>query len=297
MWWFDRFRFIDRQDADGMWLCNQCQPQPRPAIDLVIRWTGKPFPEAARTIDDILGDNCVIIQTPMRPPQDHGGKTSNAFLKAWRRGVPVRRGDVVDLYLRSRGVGLDIYPPALRTSPADYYREDNQAWIPAKGQRYMGRPDLLVEPIYRVPAMVAAITNPACKHVATHRTFLADDGSGKANVSTQRKVAGKYGKSPTIRLMPPAPMMGIAEGLETSLAAARLFRVPVWSVICANGIETFEPPSECRHLVVFADNDAHGVSQRAAEKLCARLSIATEIKMPERPGADFNDVLISELAR
>jgi putative DNA primase/helicase len=28
----DRFRFIDRLDADGMWVCNQCQPQPRPAI-------------------------------------------------------------------------------------------------------------------------------------------------------------------------------------------------------------------------------------------------------------------------
>jgi hypothetical protein len=52
----------------------------------------------------------------------------------------------------------------------------------------------LVEVIYRIPAMVAAITNPAGKHIATHRTFLAEDGSGKANVSTPRKVAGKYGR-------------------------------------------------------------------------------------------------------
>ena len=91
--------------------------------------------------------------------------------------------------------------------------------------------------------------------------------------------------------------MAISEGIETALSAARLFRIPVWSVISANGVETFEPPSECRHLIIFADNDTHGVSQRAAEKLCARLSIATEIRMPEQPGTDFNDVLISELAR
>ena len=59
--------------------------------------------------------------------------------------------------------------------------------------------------MYRIPAMVTAITNPAGDHIATHRTFLAGDGSGKANVSTPRKVAGKYGKGPTIRLMPAAP--------------------------------------------------------------------------------------------
>ena len=290
----DRFRFLDRrgQDGDGMWVCNQCQPNPRPAIDLAIAYTGKPFREAARTIDDILGDKPVIVQTSMRLPQDEGGKTNKHFLKAWRRGVRVRRGDIVDRYLNSREVGMDICPPCLRTSELDYYREDDQTWLPPDGECYLGRPDLLVEVIYRIPAMVAAITNPAGKHIATHRTFLAEDGSGKANVSTPRKVAGKYGRGATIRLMSSAPLMGVAEGIETALSAARLFRVPTWSVINAHGIETFEPPPECRSLIVFADHDKNGTSQRAAEALRGRLDIPVEIKMPDNVDTDWNDVLV-----
>jgi putative DNA primase/helicase len=292
----DRFRFIDRQDGDGMWLCNQCQPRPRPAIDLAIAFTGKPFREAARIIDYILGDKPVLAQTSIRPPHEQPGKTNYQFLKAWRRGVNIRRDDISDKYLHSRGVGLDIYPPCLRTA-LDYYREDNQEWLSPDGERCMGRPDILVEPIYWIPAMVAAITNPDGKHIATHRTFLAEDGSGKANVSTPRKVAGKFGGGPTIRLMPTAPLMGIAEGIETALSAARLFRMPVWSVLCAHGIETFEPPPECQHLIVFADNDKHGVSQRAAKSLCAKLLFPTAIKIPDEPGTDWNDALLSEMAR
>ena len=83
-----------------------------------------------------------------------------------------------------------------------------------------------------------------------------------------------------IRLAPPAPTMGIAEGIETALSAARLFNVPVWSVINDYGIATFQPPPECEHLIVFADHDRHGAGERAAHSLTARLSIPTEIKMP-----------------
>jgi hypothetical protein len=62
-------------------------------------------------------------------------------------------------------------------------------------------------------------------------------------------------------------------------------------VLNAYGIESFEPPPECQHLIVFADHDAHGRSQRAAESLCAKLKFPTEIKMPDQPDTDWNDVL------
>jgi putative DNA primase/helicase len=277
----DRFRFIDRLDADGMWVCNQCQPQPRPAIDLVIAYTGKPFPEAARTIDEVLGHNRQSSNgaiSPHLPEQAKVIATASdgaAYAKKiWRRGVGVRPGDIVDRYLRSRGVGVDLYPPCLRTNALDWH------W------------DEITSISSSHPTMLAMVTNPNGEHVATHRTFLADDGLGKANLAKPRKVTGKYGRGPTIRLMPPAPLMGIAEGIETAISAALLFGVPTWSVICAGGIESFQPPPECRHLIVFADNDKHGVSQRAARSLTARLSIRTEIKMPDRPGTDWNDTAV-----
>jgi putative DNA primase/helicase len=274
----DRFRFLDRRgrDGDGMWVCNQCQPRPRPAIDLAIAFTGKPFLETARAIDDILGDKPILRSVAVRSANEPSGP-SYYFLKVWKRGGRIRLNDEVDRYLQHRGVGMDLYPLCLRTSPLDWHRDDETGATT------------------RHPAMLAAVTNPAGKHVATHRTFLAPGGRGKANVNPQRKTTGRYGTGPTIRLMPAAPMMGIAEGIETSISAARLFNMPVWSVLCAHGIETFEPPPECQHLIVLADHDKHGVSQRAAEALKTRISIVTDIKMPDRPGSDWNDVLSERL--
>jgi putative DNA primase/helicase len=275
----DRFRFIDRrgQDGDGMWVCNQCQPRPRPAMDLVMAFTGKPFREAARAVDDILGDRPAIQQprTPIRPTNE---PTSYSHLKVWRRGVPVRPGDLADRYLRHRGVGMNLCPPCLRFCELDWVEDQYGVRV-------------------RHPAMFAAVTNPAGEHVATHRTFLAADGRGNADMKPRRKTTGKFGSGPTIRLMPMASMMGIGEGIETALAAAKLFHIPMWSVLCAHGIETFVPPHVVQHLIVFADHDLHGASLRAAETLKAMLSVTVEIRMPDKPGDDWNDVLLSEMAR
>jgi len=45
--------------------------------------------------------------------------------------------------------------------------------------------------------------------------------------------------------------------------------------------------------VIFADNDANGAGQRAAYALAARLSgrFEVDVKIPEKPDTDWNDVL------
>ena len=201
-----------------MGVCNQCQPNPRPAIELAIQFTGKPFREAARTIDDIIGERPMAYQAPIRIAETNRVR-DDQFQKAWRRGLTVRRRDCVDIYLRQRGVGLDIYPPCLRFAPADYCYEDDANFL---AENYGEEAPTSIT--YRIPAMVAAITNPDGQHVATHRTFLSTDGR-KANVSKQRRVTGKLGKGRTIQLMPTAAMkLGIAEGIETAMSASKLSR-------------------------------------------------------------------------
>lgn len=89
------------------------------------------------------------------------------------------------------------------------------------------------------------------------------------------------------------PGLGIAEGIETAIAASILSGVSTWSCVSAHGLETFTPPAEVRNLYVFADHDESGVGQRAAERVARRLAaqgLTVRILMPDAVG-DWNDEL------
>jgi putative DNA primase/helicase len=276
----DRFRYLDRRgrDGDGMFVCNQCTPKPRPAVELLMKFTNKPFKEVVAEVDVILdgaGEHWHVKPPP--PPKPEPPLTFGRYQrKVWNRGARVQPGDAVDRYLRSRGVGMDIYSSALRTSPLDWYRDDETGEL----ERY--------------PAMLALVHNIAGAPIAVHRTFLAPDGGGKAPVAKPRKMAGRHGPGPTIRLAAPAATMGIAEGIETALSATKLFGIPTWSAMNAYGLETFEPPPLVEHLVIFADNDSNGAGQRAAVELATRLvrRIGVEVRIPDHADADWNDLLM-----
>jgi putative DNA primase/helicase len=147
------------------------------------------------------------------------------------------------------------------------------------------------EVLGRFPALMALVTGPDGKGVTLHRTYLQD--SRKAPVPSPKKLMpGKPIKGAAIRLHPAGDVLGVAEGIETALAARQLFNVPTWSCISAAGIESFIPPKEVRKVIIFGDNDVSGTGQAAAWALAKRLIAAgmpVEVRLPKQIGTDWAD--------
>ena len=129
-----------------------------------------------------------------------------------------------------------------------------------------------------------------------HRTFLLDDGSGKAPAG--KKMLGTIAEA-AVRLfpMPEDGHLGVAEGIETALAAQAIFGVAVWAALSADGMARFNWPEGTRRVTIYADAGAAG--RQAAATLSDRLNmadIANQIVVPLH-GDDFNDDLLKGAVR
>ncbi len=124
------------------------------------------------------------------------------------------------------------------------------------------------------PAMVAVLTSPAGEPVALHRTWLTADGR----------------KAP--RLAEPADgLLGIAEGIETALAARCASGVPTVAAYSAGALAAWQWPRGLSRMVIFADHDEAGA--QAAQQLrhrAVRSGISVNVVTPTRPGEDWCDV-------
>jgi putative DNA primase/helicase len=121
------------------------------------------------------------------------------------------------------------------------------------------------------PAMVAIVQAPNGETVGLHRTWL--DGGEKAPVTTPRKAlsAGRSMSGGAIRLMRAAPVLGLAEGIETALALNHLRGFPVWSCISAMLLTHVELPNLVREVRIGVDVDVSQTGRKAAHALGDRL--------------------------
>jgi putative DNA primase/helicase len=143
-----------------------------------------------------------------------------------------------------------------------------------------------------LPAVVCRVSTVlGNRGVGVHRLFLDPLGSDRA-VAKMR--LGGCDEPVCIRLFPDDAVeygLGIAEGVETALAAARLHR-PVWATIDAGQMEQFPLIEGIETLTIFADHDPAGL--RAA-RACAERWVDAERQVvavaPARAGADANDLI------
>lgn len=266
----DRFRFDDK-GGNGTSYCSNCGASD--GIGLLMKVKDCDFRAAALLVEQEAG----FVKASSYPAARTDEAKVKSLRRLWKETRPVTHGDPVSLYLRGRGIHLSQYPQSLRYHPELPYRDGDQV-------------------IGKFPAMVALVTGPDGAGVTLHRTYL--DGGRKAPVPSPKKLMpGLPLSGAAIRLSVACPCVGIAEGIETSLAASIQFSMPVWSCVSANGVESFIPPKGIEKVVVFGDQDESFTGQAAAYALAKRLvsgGIQVEVRFPE--AGDWADVLMGVAA-
>lgn len=264
----DRYRFDDLE-GNGTYFCSSCGAGD--GIKLVMLFKNVDFKNAAMQVESAAG----FVKQEKYDTKKTDEQKRKALNAVWAESVPVVHGDPVCEYLESRGIVLSYIPPSLRFSPRlKYYRDDQTL----EGH-YQG--------------MLAMVTAPDGSGATIHRTYL--NGKNKADVPSPKKLMqGLPTKGAAIRLSPVAETIGVAEGIETALAASLLFGVPTWACVSANGVETFQPPEGVKRVVIFGDNDSSFVGQSAAYKLACslvRAGIDADVRICTESGKDWADVL------
>jgi hypothetical protein len=220
-------------------------------------------------------------------------------VEIWQTRKPLK-GSPGEAYLRGRGLMPDavLYHDSATTSRRGKWIETRAGWP----ETLAWSEDALLLPTAAKPALVAAVSDSVTGLVvAVHRIFfnrtghveLKPDGK-KSKISLGPIVGNAFRGS----CWPdPQGRWGVAEGVESAMAATQLKRIPVWAAISAGNMPHVMPPSWARHVTIFADDDDAGIAAAAStfETYSALHGIeAVEIGMPKIAGCnDQADVLES----
>lgn len=168
------------------------------------------------------------------------------------------------LYFANRGLGSVgnlngevVFHPAL-----DYYYKDSNGKYVFHG---------------KFPAIISQIRNPEGVPVRIHRTYITNDGYKLlAPDHSPKKMSPEIPFTPitggSIQLSPAGTkVIGVGEGLETTLAARVATGMPVNCCINAQLLSSWLPAAGTEHVFIFLDKDVSGTGYKVALQLKDRL--------------------------
>lgn len=258
----DRARW-DNKDGNGTFFCSQCGAGD--GFEFLKRFKGWDFKTAAAEVDKVIGN---VRAEPIRKPLDNH-KRADLLNDLWA-GSFALGDDMAARYLKGRGVLPGRVPTCLRFHP-----------------------DCPVPGGARAPAMLAMVQGVDGDAVNIHRTFLGPNG--KADMDDPRAtMPGPLPDGCAVRLYPVhGERIGIAEGIETAIAAAKRFNMPVWAALNSTLLGKWQPPAGVSSIVVFGDNDpkfgGNAAAYALAHRLAARLRLDVEVRIPAIVGKDWAD--------
>lgn len=174
---------------------------------------------------------------PPPPPPDFT-KAALAIKRVWSESRPIS-GTLAERYLERRGIWQSNMPLSLRFHP-------RMAYFDKEAKRITGWYPTLLAPIKDINGRI----------ISLHRIFLDENGN-KAPVADAKRMMARAGelRGCAIKLWHPGKTLGLAEGLETAMAARAIARIPVWSTVSASLLESVELPKVVKHVVIWADKD------------------------------------------
>jgi len=266
----DGFRFFKGMAETGRAICNTCGHfhDGFAVLSWINGWTPK---ESVKEVMKMLtGESSSLAPKRLAATilrEDKSSRPDNEDLRrslnrVWQASVSLasKEAEPARLYLAKRGISIRP-PDALRFHPSLAYHD---------GEKVVGY----------YPAILAVVQTAGGGPGTIHRTFLDKDGN-KAPVASPKKLMSYPDDikimGGAIRLAKHGRVLGLAEGIETALAAMEGTQVPVWATVNAMMLEAFEPPGGVEMIIVFADKDRStiqhpkGHGQEAAKKLVMRM--------------------------
>jgi putative DNA primase/helicase len=265
----DRFRFDDKE-GNGTFFCSQCGAGR--GMDFVMRFRNWNFAWAAQEVDALIGQIPAAVSGMLRTDE----QKLAAIFRLLKRSSPLTPGNISWQYLEARCGPLNAFHAEvladLRHHPALINFDANRDHF---------------------PGLLGLLRGADNQIVSLHRTYLTSSGEKAPLAAVRKLMPGLPIAGAAVRLSPTLDRIGIAEGIETALCAGKLFGVPVWSAISANGLSTWEPPRGVRSVLIAGDNDSNFTGQEAAISLAKKLrgqGFDVEVEIPPDVGTDWADV-------
>ena len=217
----------------------------------------------------------IAAPAPQKRPEDKKGFA----LSIWNKTKPAL-GKRTEKYLQSRAITDEV--------PADI--------------RHLGE---VKHPSGRwCPAMIALLRNGlGFQPLAIHRTFLNEDGTGKARLEPDKMMLGPCrGGAVMLDLYVPGQRLIVGEGIETCLSVRQTMKAhghdcAVWAALSTSGLRGLNLPPSARAVLIAADADEAGES---AAQFAARRWIdegrSVRVARPLKPFSDFNDFAMARIA-
>lgn len=254
----DGFRLLPDFAKTGRGICNTCGSFR--GFGLLAWAKGYSFKDAVKDVSGWTEGRGMTQPIESRPPiqeikQVDPTAARNRINAAMRESVSFK-GTPVELYLAKRGLNTDLVPPTVRAHLSMPY-------FYGKTKTHYGKH----------PCLIAPITTLNNEKRTLHRIFLDIEGN-KANVPDPKYMMTKAGTIShcAIKLFQAVgDVLGVGEGIETTLAAHEISAMPVWAAANATLMEQLEVPDGVSHVVIWADRDASGRGYQSAEILKKRM--------------------------